>query len=500
MTDWTMFSDGLPVDASINEIEIYHNPENPEEDAIRAGTYGRGLWSSLMWHGVPEANFEASETTVPVGCEVDFYDLSSGVPTSWEWTFEGGTPNTSNIKNPEGIIYMNEGVYDVTLTVTNEEGSDSETISGYLTVSETATPDVSFMVSDSITCSGMEIQFTDMSSNCPTAWQWSFDPSSVSFINGTNQNSQNPEVEFTSAGSYSVTLAVTNSAGTNSLTKDDYINIGGINLPFSDDFESGDLSAKSWTIENPDFDVTWDIAQIGGAISGNYAARLNFFEYIVPPGPRDRLITPVLNFEGLDHVYMTFKHAYAKRHSSVTDSLIVYISDDCGTNWTRVFEGGEDNDGSFATHEIMTDPFIPAVQEDWCGYGWGADCIFIDLTTWAGQNNVQVAFETYNYFGNNLYIDNVNIGMMTDIAENNIQDEIQIYPNPTNGIINIQVPDDLRNTDISIYNMQGAEILKIETSEGERIYSADLGEYSEGMYLIRVNKANQIYTKKILLK
>ena len=28
---------------------------------------------------------------------------------SWEWTFEGGTPSTSNVKNPEGIVYLDEG-------------------------------------------------------------------------------------------------------------------------------------------------------------------------------------------------------------------------------------------------------------------------------------------------------------------------------------------------------------------------------------------------------
>ncbi|OQX74089.1 MAG: hypothetical protein B6D61_11890, partial [Bacteroidetes bacterium 4484_249] len=44
LDDWVMYSTGLPVDASVNEVEIYHNPDNPEEDVIRAGTYGRGLW------------------------------------------------------------------------------------------------------------------------------------------------------------------------------------------------------------------------------------------------------------------------------------------------------------------------------------------------------------------------------------------------------------------------------------------------------------------------
>lgn len=500
MNDWVTYSTGLPVDASINEVEIYHNPANPAEDVIRAGTYGRGLWSSPMWHDIPIANFEASETSVTVGCGVDFFDLSSGVPTSWSWTFEGGTPATSTLKNPSDIIYLNEGTYDVSLTVTNSSGTDNETIAGYIIVSETAGPLVNFIASDSITCSGVDILFTDLSSNCPTSWTWVFDPSTISFTGGTNQTSQNPQVIFNAAGSYSVSLTVTNNAGSNTLVKDDYINIGGISLPFYDDFESGNLESKSWTVENPDFDITWDVATISGNLPGDKAARLNFFEYVVPPGPRDRLITPVLSFAGLSQVYMAFKHAYAKRHTSVTDSLIVYISNDCGENWTRLFEAGEDGTGIFATHELMTTPFVPQTEEDWCGYGWGADCIFLDLSLWAGQENIQVAFETYNYFGNNLYIDNVSIGLLTDIAATASPEGIQIFPNPSGGVVNIYIPSALSGAAVSIYSMEGVEVYESTKDSEGTCLTADLSKAGKGVYFVRVMNGQMNEVKKIIVK
>ncbi|MEZ5194987.1 MAG: PKD domain-containing protein [Bacteroidales bacterium] len=256
-------------------------------------------------------------------------------------------------------------------------------MSGYIEVSETALPEVYFVATDSITCSGIEIQFADMSSNCPDIPFWEFDPSNVNFINGTTQSSQSPDVEFPNAGSYSVTLSVTNNAGTNSFTKEDYIQIGGIAVPFYDDFESGSLNTKSWIIENPDFNVTWDMAAVAGNGS-SHAACMNFFDYLVPPGSRDRMITPVMTFENMNQVYLSFQHAYAKRHSSVTDSLIVLISNDCGNTWTRLWANGDDGNGIFATHELTTSPFVPEVAEDWCGTGWGADCVFLDLSEWAG--------------------------------------------------------------------------------------------------------------------
>jgi PKD repeat protein len=84
--------------------------------------------------GAPTANFSASTTTVAVGGSIDFTDLSSGSPTSWDWTFTGGTPGTSSVQNPTNITYNTAGTYTVTLTVTNVSGTDTETKTSYITV------------------------------------------------------------------------------------------------------------------------------------------------------------------------------------------------------------------------------------------------------------------------------------------------------------------------------------------------------------------------------
>ncbi|MDX1408916.1 MAG: PKD domain-containing protein, partial [Saprospiraceae bacterium] len=81
----------------------------------------------------PVADFEGSPTTVTVGNTVDFTDLSSNNPTSWDWSFDGGTPANSTAQNPT-VTYNTEGVYTVSLTATNADGSDTETKIGYITV------------------------------------------------------------------------------------------------------------------------------------------------------------------------------------------------------------------------------------------------------------------------------------------------------------------------------------------------------------------------------
>lgn len=81
----------------------------------------------------PMADFIADTTFVVEGDTIHFTDLSENSPTGWEWYFEGGTPDTSTEQNPE-VIYNNPGNYDVILIVTNDYGSDSLTIPGYITV------------------------------------------------------------------------------------------------------------------------------------------------------------------------------------------------------------------------------------------------------------------------------------------------------------------------------------------------------------------------------
>lgn len=82
----------------------------------------------------PTANFTGSPTTVLVGETVDFTDTSSGSPTSWSWSFEGGSPSGSTAQDPPLITYNTIGTYNVSLTVSNANGSDIETKVDYITV------------------------------------------------------------------------------------------------------------------------------------------------------------------------------------------------------------------------------------------------------------------------------------------------------------------------------------------------------------------------------
>lgn len=78
-------------------------------------------------------DFTADVTNI---CEMDvvhFIDESTGNITSWNWTFEGGFPATSDVQNPV-VTYFNEGTYDVSLTVSSGGPTQTLLIANYITV------------------------------------------------------------------------------------------------------------------------------------------------------------------------------------------------------------------------------------------------------------------------------------------------------------------------------------------------------------------------------
>ncbi len=153
----------------------------------------------------PTANFTATSLA---GCSplvVNFQDLSSGNPTSWNWDFGNG--NTSTLQNPSAS-YFTPGQYTVKLTVTNASGTNTLTRSQYIAVYEA--PTVSFVANNTAGCFPLHVQFTDQSTpgsgNTNSSWQWDFG-------NGQTSTLQNPSVTYTTAGNFSVTLKVTNDKG-----------------------------------------------------------------------------------------------------------------------------------------------------------------------------------------------------------------------------------------------------------------------------------------------
>jgi PKD repeat protein len=167
----------------------------------------------------PIADFTADTTTIGAGGIVYFTDLSTNNPTSWSWTFAGGTPSGSTDQNPT-ITYNTPGTYTVSLTAANSLGSDTETKTDYITVTVPQTPVADFSASSTNIHEGQSLDFSDLSINTPTSWSWTFTGGTPS-----GSSDQNPTITYNTIGIYTVSLTATNAAGSDTETKIDYITV-----------------------------------------------------------------------------------------------------------------------------------------------------------------------------------------------------------------------------------------------------------------------------------
>lgn len=154
----------------------------------------------------------AGFTTACDGLTCSFTDTSSdsdGTLEAWSWNFADGSSST--LPNPTHT-FAASGSYVVTLKVTDADGLES-TATQTVTVVKPNEPPVSAFT---FTCSLLSCSFTDGSTDADgtvTGWSWTFG-------DGTTSTAQNPSKSFAAAGTYSVTLVVTDdAAGTASVTK-----------------------------------------------------------------------------------------------------------------------------------------------------------------------------------------------------------------------------------------------------------------------------------------
>ncbi len=166
----------------------------------------------------PTADFSADTTSGAAPLAVSFTDQSTGSPTSWAWDFDNDGSTDSTDQNPSHE-YTDPGTYTVKLTSTNLTGSDTETKTDYITVTDGAVaPTADFSADTTSGAAPLTVSFTDLSTNSPTSWAWDFDNDG-----STDSTDQNPSHAYTATGTYTVKLTATNSAGSDTETKTDYI-------------------------------------------------------------------------------------------------------------------------------------------------------------------------------------------------------------------------------------------------------------------------------------
>lgn len=166
------------------------------------------------------------------------------------------------------------------------------------------------------------------------------------------------------------------------------------------EFEAFDDFPANWAVRNADQRISWALAGAPSQDQNNTAIYLNYFDYSDALGEIDLLITPQIDLSNTTTPKLSFDVAYAMFPGFEEDGLIVAISTDCGNNFDQVIYSKSGS--NLATTDDTFLEYIPAASVDWRRE-------VISLTNFTSENEVMIAFIGQNGFGNNLYLDNINI-------------------------------------------------------------------------------------------
>ena len=356
-------------------------------------------------------------------------------------------------------------------------------------------PATLFSAAPVVICPGDTILFKDNSALNPTSWNWSFPGGTPSA-----STQQNPAVRYLTPGNYSVSLTTSNSSGSSTMTKTNYISvIDRINTsPVLDNFEaSGFPSPDFFIFDDAKDGMTWARDTVASGF-GNGKASVYFdnFNFSVD-GTKDAIRSERIDFTWSVSPKLFFDVAYSPYSASLSDTLAIYASDDCEKNFTLLYlKGGTKLS---ADSSLATSLFVPSATQ------WRTDTV--DLSAYIGKPNVILSFENRAHYGNALYLDNINVTSNTGIAEQKNNIGFFVSPNPVsqNAAITVAIPGIQNKSAIPVkmFDVLGNEIMTLMLKpavSGKWTLNFDRGNLSGGMYYLRINEGDIRGSAKIVIE
>ena len=246
-----------------------------------------------------------------------------------------------------------------------------------------------------------------------------------------------------------------------------------------------------WSTFNATSGPSWvKSTSCGGFGLSSESTKMDFYTYAA--GTINELILPPINLAGVITPTLTFDLAYAT-YATEADKLEVFVSDDCGDNWTNVYDKSGTN---LNTAPPTTSPFVPSAAQ------WRNESVNL-----FGYSNpsILLKFVATSAYGNNLYIDNVNLSQLNPVGVfstplSNIN--IEVFPNPTSGDVNLTV-NSINNSNyrINLINSLGQVIFEknFNFSIGINNIQIETKQYPEGIYNVVLESNNIKTTKKITI-
>lgn len=263
--------------------------------------------------------------------------------------------------------------------------------------------------------------------------------------------------------------------------------------PINQTFTSTVFPPANWHRVSTD-NVQWTRAAVGGfGLTPGGSAKIDFFNS--PAGQIDYLyIEPVDLTNVTSDAFLTFSLAHATYSASYNDRLAIEVSTNCGQNWATIYN--KSSASGLTTAPYATSTFTPTASQ------WVKETV--SLTSVQGQSEVLIRFKATSGYGNNLYIDDVEVLSTTSVSDKDIFNFVNIFPNPVEDILNVEFfLNKESNVSVKVYDITGKLIANKDLNllgQGQHKMNFDSSNWTSGMYFTVVSTDNGVITNKVIKK
>lgn len=273
-------------------------------------------------------------------------------------------------------------------------------------------------------------------------------------------------------------------------------------LPLTEGFEGPDFPPVGWVLKQSGdvfspWDKNEDVKKSGTASMGTFNSVFLFDNSF----RSEEIQTPVLDLSSMQNPHLAFDlafnyHKFKANNDSVSlsDTLELLVSTDCGNSFTRIFKAG----GKELT--TFTDPIVNPQTLEACFINPSVNewtTMLFPLTAFATSNNAIISFKYTSGLGGSINIDNVAVTSNAVGIETTHQNTMAIYPNPASGSTTIEA-DNIVAVDILDANGKLCVVKMTPQGNNTAVLHTDL--LSAGVYHVQVVTKNAVLHQKLIIE
>ncbi len=277
----------------------------------------------------------------------------------------------------------------------------------------------------------------------------------------------------------------------NDQTKQIFSIIGApINTPVTEPFTATTYPPANWTVIDNDHDnIGWSrLAGTTGSASGGGASRIYF--YNSPPAAIDELYLPYNSFGPSPSLTFYVAGAPYTAGTPENDKLEFMISTDCGATWSTLYSK---SGTTLYTQPAVTTSFIPTTAAMW-------RMETVSVSAFANTSNLLMKFKGTSDYGNNVWVDDVNLTGAVGIKNNTATNVAfsTVYPNPAQNSANLLINlVQSENVKVTVLNMLGETVFvdSKNLNAGDNNMNLNTSVLANGVYniIIATTEGNVIH-------